>query len=133
MKNMELKLPNSYVEIENYEMEYIEGGVGIRNSHAKMLVNGALVLATGGAGKASIFFKGLAKKYGTRAAKTMFSKKLKQSLLRKGASAKVASQISGGVATVLTWGGVVADPAGAFVNFWDSKDARPNNGWCDFN
>ncbi|WGX76903.1 hypothetical protein QJS64_07740 [Paraclostridium bifermentans] len=132
MKNMELKLPNSYVEINSNEMEYIEGGLGAPNWLVAGAISTAISAASGGTlGAGSVALKAMAKKYGKRAAATMFSKNLKKSLMRKGIAAGVAGNIAGAAAgafEVMMWG---ADPGGSFTKWYDARDPRPKNGWCD--
>ncbi len=131
-KEYELQLPSSYVDIDREEMEYIDGGLGAPN----WLVAGAANLAidactVGVIGTGSLALRNLASKYGTQAAKTMFSRQVKNKLLAKAVSATIASRIASlaSVAfTVLLW---AIDPGTQFASWYDSRDCRPSNGWCD--
>ncbi|ASW42066.1 hypothetical protein [Clostridium isatidis] len=129
-RKYELQLPDSFVDIDREEMEYVDGGfalpewfvAGVINLAVSALVGGSLTAARG-------FFTNLAKKYGREAAATIFSSQLKKKLLAKGIAATTASWLCGAAAagfTVLTW---AIDPGEALANYIDSHDTYGNNGW----
>ena len=131
-KKYALQLPNSFVDIDSDEMEYVEGGLGAPNWLVGGAINTAITALTGGtAGAAAASLRGLAKKYGAQAAKTMFSKQLKKKLMAKGIAAGLASGIASaasGAFSVMSW---ALDPGGEAAKWIDARDPRPNNGWCD--
>ncbi|MGF0110955.1 MULTISPECIES: hypothetical protein [unclassified Clostridium] len=95
-------------------------------------VNLAIGSLVGGAtGGGAIALRSLAKKYGLSAAKTIFSQELKKKLMAKAISASIASGISslaGAAFEVMMW---AVDLGAKFASWFDSRDPRPNNGWCD--
>ncbi|GAA0110593.1 MAG: hypothetical protein KHZ99_18685 [Clostridium sp.] len=125
-----LQLPNSYVDVDRDEMEYVDGGfalpkwlvAGAINLAVSALVGGSLTAARG-------FFTNLAGRYGRQAAATIFSRELKNKLIAKGVAATAASWVCGIASigfTVLTW---AYDPGAALANFIDANDTYGTNEW----
>lgn len=98
-----LKMPSSYAVMNEEEMTYLEGGVGIPN----WLVAGALNLAIdtvvlGGVAMAAKHFSKEFSKYGASAAGFHVSEVFRKKLIVKGVA-----------------------------NLMDSKQCKPSNGWLD--
>jgi hypothetical protein len=68
------------------------------------------------------------RKFGISATAT---KKLAKQLMAKGIACSVASAITGSISTVLTFIGGILDPGNYIARYFDSRDKKPNNGWCD--
>lgn len=127
-----LAMPSSYVDIDRDEMEYVDGELGAPNwlvaGAVNWVISGLIAGVTGGG---ALALRTLASRYGKSAAKTIFSNKLKKQLMAKAISAGIASGICslvGAAFEVMMW---AADPGTKFATWFDSRDPRKNNTWCD--
>ncbi len=127
-----LLLPQKCVVMNEDEMMYVEGGIGIPNWLFAGAVNTVISAAVGGAlGLGTRYFRTMAIKYGERRAAVLFSSALKKQLLIKGIAAGTASAACGlaqAVFTVLTW---ATDPGNALANYIDARDKIKNNKYVD--
>lgn len=131
-RSYELQMPSSFVDVDRDEMEYVDGGLGVPNWVFGIAVNMALGAVSGGTAAAGVkFFGQYAKKYGKEAARTLFSKKLKQSLMRKGIASGIASGVCGAAGLGFEFLLNAMDPGPALAKWLDARDPRPNNGWVD--
>ena len=117
MSSMTLKLPNSYVEVERDEMEYVDGGVRVKNierSIDKRLisypVNAIGWYFTGGA-----IGKGLG----------VLSAKISQAIAGSLSAEGIGYVVSGFTGNWWNFGDHLAD-------YIDSIDIHPNNGRIDY-
>jgi len=123
-----LNLPQNFIELDQDEMMYLDGGLGIPNAVAATAINfGVNVIInkfTGGGGAA------LVRTALRQLGKNRVKGELKRSLGRFMAT-QAANRISGTVAGLLLGtGGLTV--GGMAVNAWDARDRVPNNGWVNF-
>ena len=116
---MTLRLPQNYVEIEEEEMMYLDGGFQVRNWIVSIASNAIFNAFTGG-GTISYLRK------------IMSSKGIKDNIIkatRKWLNGQAANRLTGiilgAIHGFLTWS------IGGFIStIWDRNDTRPRNGYC---
>ncbi|MFR7590796.1 MAG: hypothetical protein ACLUVC_05075 [Longibaculum sp.] len=114
---MTMNLPRNYVEIEEEEMMYLDGG-GIPISFATNLVYTGITLLGLGAGISAM------RKFTAMHGKYLAKKKLKSNLAKVGLGG--ASLIASAVIDIfITW----TDPVGRALNYADGKIDSRKDGW----
>ena len=123
-----LQLPQNYVELEQEEMMYLDGGFGIPNWTVAVAINAGVNLVinkfTGGGAFALIASL-------KSAGKTRIVRKLTAGIGRF-MSTQAANRIAGTVANFLFGGIGISSVGNVVARNLDARDRRPNNGWVDF-
>ena len=115
-----LVLPQSYIDIENEELEYIDGGLDIISvKWAAAIINTAIGAVVG-----SIGISGYIAAYGRAQARRIFTRTVVSRLSAWGAG-KLAMWASGAIEVALN----VLDMGTTIANYIDRYDYAPNNGW----
>ncbi|MEG0710281.1 MAG: hypothetical protein RR481_08600 [Longicatena sp.] len=127
--NMTLQLPNNYLEIEEEEMMYLDGGFSLPNwavaGGINMGVNFAASLIMGGGGGIALA-KAAIRAVGTRT----FTNTLRDTL-KKFIAIRAANAVAGTLVVFITGSGGWSIGSAA-ANWFDSRDKNRNNTWCDF-
>lgn len=121
MSSITLQLPQSYIEVESEEMEYIDGGFAVGKRFAGAAINTLIGIAIGGS---ALSVQGFIASVGKAEAKKIFTRTVISKLKSWGCS-KLAWCVGGAVAFALNY----ADIGGAIADYLDAHDTYPNNGW----
>ncbi|MFR7590800.1 MAG: hypothetical protein ACLUVC_05095 [Longibaculum sp.] len=116
---MTMNLPRNYIEIEEEEMMYLDGGFQVYNWIVSLTVNTIFKAFTGGG---TVSF--LRKVMGSNGIKQNIIKAAKKWLSRQAAN-RLAGILLGAIHRFLTW-----SVGGFFATMWDRNDKNPNNGCC---
>jgi len=121
MNSIALQLPNSYVELEREEIEYVDGGFAVGVNFAGHAFNLIIAAICGGAtASVSTFISSVGKKE----AKKIFTRNIKSKLLEWGCE-RLAGKVAFAVDVALEF----SDVGGTIARFLDAHDTYPNNGW----
>lgn len=114
-----LKLPKNYVEIEEEEMMYLDGGFQVHNSIVSFTVNCIFNAITGGG---TVSF--IRKLIGSQGIKKNIIKATKKWLSAQ-ADNRICGLVLGALSGFLSWS------IGSFAaKIWDRADTILNNGYC---
>ena len=117
---MELVLPRNYVEIEQEEMMYLDGGVGVPKWPVSMAINAGIAALTGGGGVKLLM--PFIRRNGSAAARKTFN-----NVLIRFVSTRVANTVTGLVLGAIN-GFLSFSVDAAVTTICDRNDTKPNNG-----
>lgn len=124
-----MTMPTNYVEMTDEEMMYVDGGVAAPNWLVALGINSGVNLGISwlmGGGGIIALGKAAIKAFG-RGTVTRYLKSALSSFI----AVKLANSIAGVLCDFIIGSGgwSVGEVA---ANWWDSRDAVRNNGWCEF-